>query len=73
MSRKHPRDRRVKMLKLWLRGLRKMSRQEEDAKKVEARRAENEFTPARRYHYTRNMSVRQFRRYLSGVRKGTIL
>ena len=33
MSRRNPRDRRVKMLRLWLRGLRKMSRQEEDAKK----------------------------------------
>ena len=33
MSRRNPRDRRVKMLKLWLRGLRKMSRRIEDAKR----------------------------------------
>ena len=37
MSRKNPRDRRVKMLRLWLRGLRKMSRRIEDAKKKERR------------------------------------
>ena len=37
MSRRNPRDRRVKMLKLWLRALRKMSRQIEDAKKREER------------------------------------
>ena len=37
MSRRNPRDRRVKMLRLWLRGLRKMSRRIEDAKKKERR------------------------------------
>jgi hypothetical protein len=73
MSRKHPRDRRVKMLRLWLRGLRKDARREADAKKREERRNGNIFTSARRCHYTRNMGVRQFCRYLSGVRRGTIL
>jgi hypothetical protein len=37
MSRRNPRDRRVKMLRLWLRGLRKMSRREADARKREGR------------------------------------
>lgn len=33
MSRRNPRDRRVKMLRLWLRALRKNARREADAKK----------------------------------------
>ena len=33
MSRRNPRDRRVKMLRLWLRGLRKDARREADAKR----------------------------------------
>lgn len=37
MSRKNPRDRGVKQLKLWLRALRKMSRRIEDAKRKERR------------------------------------
>ena len=40
MSRRNPRDRRVKMLRLWLRGLRKMSRRIEDARKKELRTGE---------------------------------
>ena len=73
MSRRNPRDRRVKMLRLWLRGLRKNARREADAKRREERRYENIFASSLRCHYTRNMGVRQFCRYLSGVRKGTIL
>jgi hypothetical protein len=73
MSRRNPRDRRVKMLRLWLRALRKDARREADAKRREERRYENIFASSLRCHYTRNMGVRQFCRYLSGVRKGTIL
>ncbi len=65
MSRKHPRDRRAKMLKLWLRGLRKTSRQEEDAKKALNRR--------RTFLCLMGKSAWQLSRYLAGVRKGTIL
>jgi hypothetical protein len=61
------------MLRLWLRALRKDARREADAKRREERRYENIFASSLRCHYTRNMGVRQFCRYLSGVRKGTIL
>ena len=33
MSRRNPRDRRVKMLRLWLRGMRKDARREADVKR----------------------------------------
>ena len=36
MSRRNPRDRRVKMLRLWLRGLRKDARREADAGAADA-------------------------------------
>lgn len=52
---------------------RNFRRREADARKREERRNGNIFTPALRCHYTRNMGVRQFFRYLIGVRKGTIL
>ena len=73
MSRRNPRDRRVKMLRLWLRGLRKMSRRIEDAKKREGLDAIWFMNIPCGERVARRMSVRQFRRYLSGVRKGTIL
>ena len=75
MSRRNPRDRRVKMLRLWLRGLRKDARREADAK----RRMEREKLRGgaidwlERERINRDMSQWQFERYAAGVRKGTIL
>ena len=70
MSRRNPRDRRVKMLKLWLRGLRKMSRREEDAKRRNACMV-TVFDGKKwaKFRY----SEWKFDRYIAGVRKGTIL
>ena len=73
MSRRNPRDRRVKMLRLWLRGLRKMSRRIEDEKKREKLDAIWFVTIPCGERAARRMSVRQFSRYLVGARKGTIL
>ena len=75
MSRRNPRDRRVKMLRLWLRGLRKMSRREEDAKKREERikKRGGDIDWLERERINRDMSKWQFERYAAGVRKGTIL
>ena len=71
MSRRNPRDRRVKMLRLWLRGLRKMSRSEENAKRIKNTCMimvyDGETWAKFRY------SEWKFARYLSGVRRGTIL
>lgn len=75
MSRRNPRDRRVKMLRLWLRGLRKDARREADAK----RRMEREKLRGgaidwlERERINRDMSQWQFERYAAGVRKGTIV
>ena len=65
MSRRNPRDRRVKQLRLWLRGLRKMSRRIEDAEKALNRR--------RTFLCLMGKSAWQLSRYLAGVRKWTIL
>ena len=75
MSRRNPRDRRVKMLKLWLRGLRKMSRQIEDAKKREKRIGPRILAIdwLDRERVNLGMSPWQFERYAAGVRNGTIL
>lgn len=71
MSRKHPRDRRVKMLKLWLRGLRKMSRQIEDAKKREERDGMKILDKSGRVVVDKGFFA--FERYCNGRRRGTIL
>jgi len=70
MSRRNPRDRRVKMLRLWLRGMRKMSRRIEDAKKVANRTTVPIFVDKDRRVMFSEFS---WLRHIVGVRKGTIL
>jgi hypothetical protein len=71
MSRRNPHDRRVKMLRLWLRGLRKMSRRIEREARINRTRTTRIYTCGAWRDW--RMSDWSWIRHVIGVRKGTIL